>query len=187
MKKLKQLCEDPPPLKIPSSGKRILQTNASDEFWGAVLLEQNDGVNSYYGHASGKFSDAEKHYHTVYKEILAVKYGIKKFEFHLVGHNFLVQLDNSSFPKILEFKNKELPEPQLLRLKDWFSKYQFEVKHIKGTSNVVPDFLSRPKNPIQPILISSKAIPLIYMFTPGSSSSSSKPPNYSFPPSKNPL
>ena len=44
VKKLKQLCEDLPPLKIPSSGKRILQTDASDEFWGAVLLEQNDGV-----------------------------------------------------------------------------------------------------------------------------------------------
>ncbi|MCI06643.1 polyprotein-like, partial [Trifolium medium] len=30
-------------------------------------------------------------------------------------------MDNSSFPKILEFKNKMPPDPQALRLKDWFS------------------------------------------------------------------
>ena len=31
-----------PPLQIPSHGKRILQTDASDKFWGVVLLEQTD-------------------------------------------------------------------------------------------------------------------------------------------------
>ncbi|KAK4380999.1 polyprotein [Sesamum angolense] len=44
----------------------------------------------------------------------------------------------------MDLKNKGVPEPQLLRLKDWFSKYQFTVKHIKGDANLIPDFLSRP-------------------------------------------
>jgi hypothetical protein len=54
-------------------------------------------------------------------------------------------MDNSSFPKILDLKNKMIPNPQLLQLKDWFSKYQFTVQHIKGKTNILVDLLSRPK------------------------------------------
>ena len=44
IKKLKVLTQNLPPLQIPGQGKRILQTEAIDEFWGAVLLEeQSDG------------------------------------------------------------------------------------------------------------------------------------------------
>ncbi|KAH9671228.1 hypothetical protein KPL70_017281 [Citrus sinensis] len=129
---LKNIAQHPPPLRIPTDGQRILQTDASDEYWGAILLEKHDGKESYCAHASGQFKESEKHYHVIYKEIIAVKYGIQKFEFHLIGHNFLVRLDNSSFPKIIEFKNKVLPNKHLLRLKTWFSKYDFTVQHIKG-------------------------------------------------------
>ena len=46
---------------------------------------------------------------------------------------------------MLELKNKIPPSPQILRLKEWFSRYDFEVKHIKGKQNIIPDFLSRPR------------------------------------------
>lgn len=82
-------------------GKRILHMDASDEFLGAVLIEEIDGKRFYCGHANGQFKDSKKHYHTIYKEILTVKNGIKKFEFYLVGQHFLVQLDKSSFPRIM--------------------------------------------------------------------------------------
>ena len=80
----------------------------------------------------------------MYKEALTVKYRIQIFEFHLVGHNFLVRLDNSSFPKILDYKNKTLLDKQLLHLKNWFTRYDFIVQHIKGDKNLIPDLLSRP-------------------------------------------
>ena len=80
-------------------------------------MERLDDKEYYCAHASGQFKESEKHYHFIYKEALAVKYGIQKFEFHLVGHNFLVILDNSSFPKILDYRNKTLLDKQLLRLK----------------------------------------------------------------------
>ena len=91
----------PPPLRIPTTGQRILQTDASDDFWSAILLKKPGDSESYYAHASGQFKDSEKNYHVIYKKILAVKYGIKKFEFHLISHNFLIRIDNSSFPKSL--------------------------------------------------------------------------------------
>ena len=114
-------------MRIPTDGQCILQIDASDEFWGAVLLEKHDGKESYCAHANGQFKESEKHYNVIYKEILSVKYGIQKFEFHLIGHTFLVRLDNSSFQKIFELKNKVLPNKHLLHLKTWLSKYDFTV------------------------------------------------------------
>ncbi|GJV96253.1 hypothetical protein Tco_1547830 [Tanacetum coccineum] len=74
-----------------------------------------------------------------------VKRGIEKFQFHLIGHEFQVEMDMSSFPRMLQFKRKMLPHAQLLRWSNWFSQWKFTVKHIKGTENVLADFLYRPK------------------------------------------
>ncbi|KAK9032330.1 hypothetical protein V6N11_056601 [Hibiscus sabdariffa] len=130
---------------IPSDGKRILQTNASDKYWGAILFEEKDKKRHLCGYKSGRFSDAEIHYHSTFKEILAVKKAISKFEFHLIGHHFLVEMDMSSFPQMLKFKQKTVPHPQLLRWAEWFSKFSFDCKHIKGKTNVLADLLTRPK------------------------------------------
>ncbi|KAH9649328.1 hypothetical protein KPL70_025939 [Citrus sinensis] len=106
VKQLKQIAQNPPPLKLITNEKRILQTDASDESWGAILLEECNGKEHFIAYASGQFPNAQKHYHIVYKKILAVKNGIKKFEFHLIGHRFLIRLDNSAFSNILNFKQK---------------------------------------------------------------------------------
>ncbi|RDX82736.1 hypothetical protein CR513_36437, partial [Mucuna pruriens] len=165
IQELKKIAQSPPALKIPGEGKCILQTNASDFYWGAILIEELDNKKFYCGHASGQFKEVEKHYHTTFKEALAVKNGIKKFDFHLKGYHFELQMDNSSFPKILEFKNKMLPDPQILRLKDWLSRYDFSVKHIKGKQNLIPDLLSRPGKIVQ-MFTTTHNIPLIFMVKP---------------------
>lgn len=184
-----------PPLKIPaSSEKRILQTDASDECWAAVLLVQsNSGKREICGYKSGTFRASKHHYHSTFKEILAVKRGIERFQFHLIGHDFLVEMDMSSFPRMLEFKRKMLPQPQLLRWENWFSQWKFTVKHIKGTSNVLADFLSRPSDYKRKCLDlqeaklifhhSPKFLPMVIPIDKASSSSSSKPepPPESFP------
>ena len=90
-----------------------------------------------------------------FKEILAVKHGIYTFQFHLRGHNFLVEMDMSSFPKMLQFKRKMLSHLQLLRWSNWFSQWSFEVKHIKGKDNLITDYLS-----IKPPAINTTIVPL---------------------------
>ena len=86
------------------SGKHILQTDASDESWGAILLEEINRKEHFIAYASGQFSNTQKHYHSVFKEILAPKNGIKKFEYHLIGHHFLIRMDSSAFPNIFHFQ-----------------------------------------------------------------------------------
>nr|GEU96601.1 RNA-directed DNA polymerase homolog [Tanacetum cinerariifolium] len=116
VKAIKSLPKKMPPLKIlASSEKRILQTDASDECWGAVLLVQdNNNKRHVCGYKSGTFKASEQHYHFTFKEILA-------------------------------FKRKMLPHAQLLRWSNWFSQWKLTVKHIKRTENVLADFLSCPK------------------------------------------
>ncbi|KAH9731210.1 hypothetical protein KPL70_009913 [Citrus sinensis] len=164
---LKQIAQNPPPLKLLTDGKRILQTDASDESWGAILLEELNDKEHFIAYASGHFSETQKHYHSVFKEILAVKNGIKKFEYHLIGHHFLIRMDSSAFPNIFHFKGKTVPEKMLLRLKDWFSKYDFSVKHIKGSQNLIPDMLSRLSKPQGPLTLFSTTyhFPIISMAT----------------------
>ncbi|CAH8278551.1 unnamed protein product [Arabidopsis lyrata] len=143
IKSLKAEVQKLPPLKIPSSGMRILQTDASDKYWGAILFEEMDGKRQICGYKSGRFKDSEQHYHSTFKEILAVKKAIERFEFHLIGHKFRIEMDMSSFPKMLQFKQKMVPHQQLLRWSEWFSKYDFESVYLKGTKNTLADMLSR--------------------------------------------
>ena len=96
--------------------------------------------------------------------------GIQKFELHLIGHHFLVETDFTASRRML--KNKKVT-PQLLRLAAWFDQYSFDIKHIKGKDNVIPDYLSRPINsqPEQP-QNNSQVIPFIpSIYTMASSSS----------------
>ena len=81
VKKLKSLIKNLPPLKIPSMGKRIIQTDVSDKFWGAVLLEEENGKRQICGYKSGAFKSRETHYHSTYNKILAVKRGIENSNF----------------------------------------------------------------------------------------------------------
>ncbi|KAH9668365.1 hypothetical protein KPL70_021385 [Citrus sinensis] len=74
VKQLKAIAQSPPPLRIPTSGQHILQTDASDDYWSAILLEDINDVRHFCAHASGQFKGTEKNYHVIYKEILAVNY-----------------------------------------------------------------------------------------------------------------
>lgn len=76
---------------------------------GAVLFEELDGVRNPCGYKSGAFINAKQNYHSTFKEILAMERAIKKFQFHLIGHHFTVEMDMSSFPRMLHFQKKLLP------------------------------------------------------------------------------
>ncbi|KAH9649388.1 hypothetical protein KPL70_025965 [Citrus sinensis] len=66
VKQLKVIAQSPPPLRIPTSGQRILQTDANDNYWSAILLEDINGVRHFCAQASGQFKDSKKNYHRTY-------------------------------------------------------------------------------------------------------------------------
>ena len=76
VKSLKVVTQSLPTLQIPSHGKRILQTDASNKYWSTVLLEEINGKRRLCGYKSCKFKDSKSHYHSTFKEILVIKNGI---------------------------------------------------------------------------------------------------------------
>lgn len=109
VKRLKHLSQQSKTLNIPSDGKKVLQTDESDQYWSAALLEEHEEKRRICGYASEKFKDVEQHYHSTFKEICAVKIGIKKFNFFLIHIKSLVEMDTKAFPKIIHVNPKIIP------------------------------------------------------------------------------
>ena len=92
-----------PKLKPPSEGQLILQTDASDEFWAAVLLEKTSNENEELcGYASGEFTEHQKGYFTAEKETLAIFNDIQRFEIYLAPKRFIVRTDSKKFQYFLK-------------------------------------------------------------------------------------
>ena len=87
-------CKRLPKLKPPSNGMLILQTDASNEYWAAVLLKKtNEGQEELCGYASSEFSDHQKNYFKAEKETLAIFNVIQRFELYLSPKKFLIRTD----------------------------------------------------------------------------------------------
>ncbi|KAH9722953.1 hypothetical protein KPL70_006913 [Citrus sinensis] len=120
---LKQIAQNPPPLKLITDGKRILQTDASDESWGAILLEELNDKEHFIAYASGHFSETQKHYHSVFKEILAVyewftapHIAVIENDIQDVLHNYLCQLNHQP-PPLKDISHTSLgPQHDLLMI-----------------------------------------------------------------------
>lgn len=70
--------------------------------------------------------------------------GIKKFQFFLSLTPFVIETDYKYLQELLRRKEREILDLQLARWSESLLKFKFEVRHIKGESNTVADFLSRP-------------------------------------------
>ena len=76
VKRLKEKCKNLPRLGFrTSSDNLILETDALDNHWGAILKTDQEKVCRY---SSGTFKPAKKNYHSNEKKLLAIKNRIAK-------------------------------------------------------------------------------------------------------------
>ena len=82
VKSLKEECKNLPALRLPEENdKLIIQTDASDLYWGAILKTD---INEIYQYTSGTFNQAQVNYPVHEKKLLAIYKGIKKFSLFLL-------------------------------------------------------------------------------------------------------
>ena len=122
---LKKECQNLPALKSPGNGFLILQTDASDNFWAATLLErtgEGEEVEEVLcAYASGEFLKHQKGYFPAEKETLAIFNGIQKFEIYVAPAKFLIRTDSMNFKYFLNAKiSKQLARGRLLAWQMWF-------------------------------------------------------------------
>lgn len=136
------LCEAPvlalPQWNLPF----ILTTDWSRVAVGAVLSQANPVTGDEHPNAfaSRTLTAAEQNYAATEGECLAVKWATEKFFYYLHGRKFLLRTDHSALQWLASarFTNAKL-ERWALHLQE----FDFDVEYIKGSTNVVADFLSR--------------------------------------------
>ena len=86
------------------------------------------------------FSPMRKEHETKYstpkKELLAIVFMIKKFEKFLLGRKFTIFTDHKSLLSSVK-------QYSTMSWYDYLSQFQFEIQHISGKENELPDCLSR--------------------------------------------
>ena len=138
---LKVMMTSSPILAMPrDSGRFILDTDACDVSIGAVLSQEQDGVERVIAYSSRKLSRPERNYCVTRKELLAVVNYVKSFRMYLLGRPFIIRTDHSALQWL-----RKTPEPigQQARWCEMLEEFQFEIQHRPGRSHANADAMSR--------------------------------------------
>ncbi|KAG1225354.1 hypothetical protein G6F67_009324 [Rhizopus microsporus] len=85
-------------------------------------------------------SKSERNYSATRRELLAIVFALKKFHKFLYGNHFTLYSDHRALTYL--FTSDEL-NPMMVGWMDALLSYDFDIVHIPGVQNVLPDALSR--------------------------------------------
>jgi hypothetical protein len=120
-----------------------LEVDASGFAMGAVLLQKKeDGKKHPIAYYSKTLSAAERNYDVYDLELLAIVNALDHWRPYLAGspHKIIIYSDHQN---LLYWKEPHKISRRVAREVLMLSKYNFEIHHIKGTSNGRADALSR--------------------------------------------
>ena len=138
---LKHALTTEPILRLPDINSPFaLRTDASDYGLGAVLLQYSDDLPFPVAYASRKLLDREKNYSVVERECLAILFGITRFQYYLLGKEFLLEVDHKPLIYLNSSKSRN---SRLVRWSLNLQSYRFRIIHIAGKDNIGADLLSR--------------------------------------------
>ncbi|GKD70172.1 reverse transcriptase domain-containing protein [Tanacetum coccineum] len=123
-----------------------IMCDVSDFAVGAVLGQRKTKHFQPIHYASKTMTDAQAHYTTTEKELLAVVYAFEKFRPYLVLSKTIVYTDHSALKYLLA---KQDAKPRLLRWILLLQEFDVIIRDKKGAENLAADHLSRLENPHQ--------------------------------------
>lgn len=140
-KEIKRVLTTTPVLASPDFSKQFcIICDASNTGVGAVLYQEEDGLEHPVAYFSKTLNRCQRKYTTTEKELLAVVYAIEKFRGYVEGTHFKIITDHSSLLWLQSMKN---PSPRVARWIVKLSQHKFDILHRKGSCNNVADALSR--------------------------------------------
>ena len=140
---VKAVLTNNPVLKAPDFDLAfLLYCDASDVGIGAVLVQLGeDGIEHPVSYYSKKLNGAQSRYSTVEKEALALLLSLQHFSVYLGKTNrVVVYTDHNPLTFLARMKTGN---QRLLRWALTLQEHNLDVRHIKGSENVVSDALSR--------------------------------------------
>ncbi|GKB84198.1 reverse transcriptase domain-containing protein [Tanacetum coccineum] len=119
---------------------------ASDFAVGAILGQHKTKHFQPIHYASKTLTDAQAHYSTTEKELLAMVYAFEKFWSYLVLSKTIVYTDHSALKYLFAKKDAK---PRLLRWILLLQEFDVIIRDRKRAENLAADHLSRLENPHQ--------------------------------------
>ena len=136
-----RLCTAPILAYPQSSGRFILDTDASAYGIGAVLSQVQNGDEKVIAYASHSLSKTEQRYCVTRRELLSVYRYVKQFKHYLFGRHFTIRTDHKSLVWLLNCRN-----PSTSQYCSWKAEleiFDFEIIHRSGDKHTNADILSR--------------------------------------------
>jgi RNase H-like domain found in reverse transcriptase/Reverse transcriptase (RNA-dependent DNA polymerase)/Integrase zinc binding domain/Integrase core domain len=125
-----------------------LATDASADHVGAVLQQLSSGSTWVpLAFFSKKLNAAQQKYSTFDRELLTVYLAVRHFHFFLEGRAFTVITDHKPLTSALHRVSPPISARQQ-RYLAYLSEFSLNLVHTPGSSNVVADALSRPKDQV---------------------------------------
>ena len=118
----------------------IVQTDASKEGIGAVLVQQVDGEEHPVAYISRQLNKHEQNYSPTEWECLAVVWATGQFEHFLVDAPFTIVTDHAALQWL---PTKRFQNARLMRWALALSEFSYTIQHRGGTANANADALSR--------------------------------------------
>ena len=122
----------------------IVTTDASKNGIGGMLSQIQDGVERPIYFVSRTLCPAEKNYSVPELETLAVVWCVERLRQYLYGRSFKIRTDHCSLRQVLTGKlDNAVLSSRVTRWALKLMSYRFTVEYVKGSSNVIADYLSR--------------------------------------------
>ena len=123
----------------------VLCTDASLNKFGAILYQGQLGSLQPLAYHSGLFTAAERRISSRHRELLAITFSIRRFEYDLIGQTFVVITDHRSLVNLLTAKSRNELNLKLVNCLYYLFQFDFSVSYAAGESNIMKasDALSR--------------------------------------------
>ena len=124
----------------PDAEKLQLFVDASGVGAGACLSQYQDNQHKVIAYSSMTFTDTQRRYSTIERELLAIRWGVKSFRSFLFGVTFELYTDHKP---LLYLHNMQQENSKFMRTINDLSDYDFVIKYRPGSENEAADAMSR--------------------------------------------
>jgi hypothetical protein len=138
---IKTALSSAPVLSIPQMDHPFyVATDASAYSIGGVVYQVINNTYKYIGFAARSLSTSEKNYSCTKRELLGVVFMLRRFHQYLWGNPFTLITDHKA---LCYLQTQTIANPMMVGWLDIICDYTYDVVHLPGILNVIPDALSR--------------------------------------------
>ena len=122
----------------------IIAADASKQGLGAVLIQvQTDGTRKPVCFISRTLTETEERYAVIEKEALAATWASERLSEYVQGLQYTIETDHKPLVTLLMSKELSKLPPRILRFRLRLARFNPEVVHVSGKSQITADTLSR--------------------------------------------